>query len=190
MSTSNSNGASIPTDAAAVGRAPRRRIAAVPAVADAGASAQAPAIEPVAASPAIEGDGSWVEADAVEIHQGAAGRVDATHVDVSQGAIGFARADRVSIEMGALGAAMADDVSVSQGMAGSILARSARVDQALVRTLIAGEVNVHRPSAVAVLIARRVSGDVRVLLDWRGALAFGAAFGVLAGLFGRGRRRG
>jgi hypothetical protein len=34
-----------------------------------------------------------------------------------------------------------------------------------------------------------VGGDVRVLLDWRGALAFGAAFGLLAGLLGRGRRR-
>ena len=33
-----------------------------------------------------------------------------------------------------------------------------------------------------VLIAQRVEGDVRTLLDWRGALAFGAAFGLVAGL--------
>ena len=145
---------------------------------------------PTGTAPAIEQDGSWVEADAVEIHRGAAGRVDATDVAVTQGAIGFARGDRVSVAMGALGAAMAEEVTVSQGMAGSIVARHARVEQAAVRTLIAAEGHIHRPSAVAVLIARRVSGDVRVLLDWRGALAFGAAFGLLAGLFGRGRRRG
>ena len=39
------------------------------------------------------------------------------------------------------------------------------------------------------LIARKVEGDVRTLLDWRGAIAFGAAFGIIVSLF-RGRRRG
>ena len=33
-----------------------------------------------------------------------------------------------------------------------------------------------------VLIAGRVEGNVRTLLDWRGALALGAAFGVVMGL--------
>jgi len=40
---------------------------------------------------------------------------------------------------------------------------------------------------VLVLIARRVDGDVRTLLDWRGALAFGVAFGIVSAIF---RRRG
>jgi hypothetical protein len=35
------------------------------------------------------------------------------------------------------------------------------------------------------LIARRVTGDVRVLLDWRGALAFGAIAGLVVGLLRR-----
>jgi hypothetical protein len=40
------------------------------------------------------------------------------------------------------------------------------------------------------LIARRVEGNVRTVLDWRGAVAFGAAFGVVVSLFrGLGRRR-
>lgn len=142
----------------------------------------------IAEAPAIHEDSSWVEADAVEVHQGVVGRVDATDVRVTQGAIGAARADRVSIQMGMLGAAMGRDVSISQGGAGSILTQHATIDQSLVRTLVAQEVEFRRPSAVLVLIAQRVSGDVRVLLDWRGALAFGAAFGIIAGLFGRGRR--
>ena len=140
------------------------------------------------APPEIAEDGSWVEADAVEIHQAAVGRVDATDVAVTQGAIGAARGDRVSVEMGALGVAMGGDVSVSQGFAGTIVAQRARVEQSLVRTLIAQEVEFRRPSGVLILLAQRVSGDVKVLLDWRGALAFGAAFGLVARLFGRGRR--
>lgn len=139
-------------------------------------------------APGIEEDGAWVEADAVEIHQGAVGRVDATDVVVIKGAIGAARGERVSVEMGALGAAMGGEVTVSQGYAGTILTQKATVEQAFVRTMIAQNVEVRRPSAILFLIAQRVSGDVRVLLDWRGALALGAAFGLLAGLFGKGRR--
>ncbi len=138
--------------------------------------------------PGIDEDGAWIEADAVEVHQGAIGRVDATDVAVTQGAIGAARADRVSVEMGALGAALGGEISVSQGAAGTVIARHARVEQSLVRTLIAQDVAIHRPSAVIFLLAQRVTGEVKVLLDWRGALAFGAAFGVLAGLLGRGRK--
>jgi hypothetical protein len=92
--------------------------------------------------------------------------------------------------MGALGAAMGREVSITQGGAGSILTQHATVDQSIVRTLVAQQVEFHKPSAVLVLIAQRVSGDVRVLLDWRGALALGAAFGVVAGLLGRGRQGG
>ncbi len=143
-----------------------------------------------ATAPGIEEDGAWIEADAVEVRQSAIGRVDATDVAISQGAIGAARADRVSVEMGALGAALGGEVSVSQGAVGTVIAQHARIEQAVVRTLIAQEVTVHRPSAVLFLLAQRVSGDVRVLLDWRGALALGAALGVLAGIFGRGRNRG
>lgn len=148
-----------------------------------------PAASPPEAPPEIEEDGAWIEADAVEVDRSIIGRVDATDVAVTRGVIGAAKADRVSVEMGVLGAALGREVSVSQGAATTILAQNVRVEQAFVRTLVAQEVTIHRPSAVLFLIAQRVSGDVKVLLDWRGAIAFGAAFGILAGLFGRGRRR-
>jgi hypothetical protein len=44
-------------------------------------------------------------------------------------------------------------------------------------------VTVSRPSAVLVMIAFKVSGDVRPLLDWRGALAAGAAIALISGAF-------
>lgn len=139
--------------------------------------------------PDIDEDGAWVEADAVEIRQGAVGRVDATEVSVLQGAIGAAKSDRIDVHMGAVGAALGGHVSVAQGVAGTVLAQQARVEQSFVRTLVAQEVTVTQPSAVVFLIAQRVSGQVKVLLDWRGAIAFGAAFGIVAGLVGRARGR-
>ena len=42
------------------------------------------------------------------------------------------------------------------------------------RTLVANRVEFGPNSGAAVVIAARVEGDVRPLLDWRGALAFGA----------------
>ena len=104
---------------------------------------------------------------------------------VDQGAIGAAQAEHVSIDRGALGAAMADRVEVSRGYARSILARQVQLDRAAARIVIAADVRANQ-SAAMFLIARKVDGNIRVLLDWRGALAFGAVAGVLfrAGLEG------
>ena len=63
------------------------------------------------------------------------------------------------------------------------------LEQSIVRTVIANEVHAERSTGVLLLLARRVDGDVRTLLDWRGALAFGAAFGIVASLLRRGRGR-
>jgi hypothetical protein len=133
--------------------------------------------------------GGLEEANArtIDISQGGIGRARADDIAISQGGIGFARGDRVSVEMGGIGAAIAGEVRLTQGGAGTILARDVRVEQAGVRTIIANHVHIERTTGVLFLIARRVDGNVRVVLDWRGALAFGAAFGIVVSLF---RRRG
>jgi hypothetical protein len=123
----------------------------------------------------------------LDLQIGAIGQLDAQEVSVSQGAIGAARAETIRLEVAALGAAMANQLHVRQSGVGTLLTTEARLEQAAVRTLLARDVVIERPSLVGFLLARRVSGDVRVLFDWRGALAFGAAFGLLARL-GRGRR--
>jgi len=174
-----------PSKPTATGSRPARRRSPRPTRAGA-AAPQNETLSP----PSIDEDGSWVEADAVEVHQGAVGRVDAADVRVSQGVVGAARADRISIEMGGLGAAMGGEVSITQGGAGSILGQRVTIDQAVVRTLVAQEVEFRGPGAALVLIAQRVSGDVRVLLDWRAGLAFGVAFGLVSGLVRRRRRAG
>ncbi len=79
---------------------------------------------------------------------------------------------------------------MTQGFAGSIAAREATLEQGIVRTLIAQRVTVNRPSAVVVMIAQHVSGDVRPLLDWRGAIVAGAAFGLVTAIVKAARRSG
>ena len=79
-------------------------------------------------------------------------------------------------------------VELRQGVAGAVIARDARFEQAGVRTLIANRVHFGPNSGAGVVLAAHVEGDVRTLFDWRGALAFGAAAGIVLGLF-RNRRR-
>src|SRR3954464_4648069 len=131
---------------------------------------------------------SQVVARSVNVRQGGIGRVDAEEVFVEQGGIGAVRGDRVSVELGGIGAVLAGEARVTQGAVGTVVARSAAVEQSVIRTLVAADVHVDRPTGVLFLLAARVSGDVRPVLDWRGALAFGAAAGLVLGIF-RGARR-
>jgi len=130
-------------------------------------------------------------ADQVEVRLGGIGTLQAEDVFVQWGGIGATRADSVGVEFGSLGAALAGEARVTQGFAGIVAAREATVEQAVVRTMIAQRVTINRPSAVLVLIAQRVEGEVRPLLDWRGALVAGLGFAaVTAVVRGAGGLRG
>ena len=128
-------------------------------------------------------------ADRVDVRMGGIGRVRASDVSVEWGGVGTARADRIAVDRGSVGAALTGDLTVTQGMARTVLARDAHIGQSYVRTLIAGRVVAERPTGVLVLIARHVSGDIRPVLDWRGALAAGAGLGLVVSLFRGFRRR-
>jgi hypothetical protein len=121
-------------------------------------------------------------ADEVQVRMGGIGRLDAEHVFVQFGGVGSARADVLDVRWGGVGPTLAGEVRVTQGVAGNVLAREATVDQAFVRTLIAQRVTVTRPSAALVVLAGRVDGQVRALLDWRGALALGVGLGLMTAL--------
>jgi hypothetical protein len=118
----------------------------------------------------------------VDVTMGGIGSLVAEEVFVRCGGVGAARADRLGVEFGSVGAALTGQVKVSQGMAGTVVAREATLEQSLVRTVVAQRVTVNRPTGVLVMIAQHVSGDVRPLLDWRGALVAGAAFGLVTAL--------
>jgi hypothetical protein len=82
---------------------------------------------------------------------------------------------------------MAGEVEVSRGYARSILARQVQLDRAAARVIIAADVRADQ-SAAMFLVARKVDGNIKVLFDWRGALAFGAVAGVVFAILSRIRR--
>ncbi len=127
-----------------------------------------------------------VTARAVELRMGGIGRANADDVSVTLGGIGVARG-RITVEMGGIGAAFGDSVSVTQGYIGPTLAREVRLEQGFIRQVIAGRVTFGERSGAGLVIAGRTDGPVRTLLDWRGALAFGAAFGLVVALVRRRR---
>ena len=144
------------------------------------------AMEPVdsAALATADDDDESFDAENVELRLSAVGMVDAGDVSFAQGALGAVRADNVAVDRGAVGATLANHVELSRGYARSIVAREVQLDRAAARIVVAADVKAER-SAVMFLVARRVAGDVRVLLDWRGAVAFGAVAGVIMGLLRR-----
>ncbi len=127
-------------------------------------------------------------AETVDVLQGGIGRLVATNVSVTQGGIGAARAERISVDMGGVGAAMAGRFDLSRGAARSVLAREVHLEQAFAQTVVANQVTMARGSGALVVIGRRIDGEVRTLLDWRGALAMGAALGLILGLVRTGSR--
>jgi hypothetical protein len=141
-------------------------------------------------APAVDEDGGPIAADRVDVRMGAVGRVEAGELSIHQGAVGAARAERVQVERGAIGGAVARDVQVSQSFARGLIGQHVQVEQSFVRSVVAAEVTTTGPTGIGILIARKVVGDVKVLLDWRGALVFGAAAGLVGGLVGRIRWRG
>lgn len=132
-----------------------------------------------------QGGASVVDARSVSIQQGGIARARADDITVRFGGIALARADRLSVEMGGIGAALTRELHITQGVARTVVAQDVRIDQGLIGTAIAGKVTFERPSAVFLLLAGRAEGPVRTMFDWRGALAFGAVFGLLVGLLRR-----
>ncbi|HZM73850.1 MAG TPA: hypothetical protein VFC71_10805 [Candidatus Polarisedimenticolia bacterium] len=168
-----------------------RRDSAAAAAAEAAAEVEAlAAVQPKAGFVVLEGESMPnAQLASLELHQGAIGRVEATDVSINQGALGGARADRVTVSQGALGGALAGEVRVSQGAVGTVIAREAHIENAVIGRVFAQDVRIQRPSAVIFLLAQRVTGEVRVLFDWKSALALGGAIGLVSGLVRRIARR-
>jgi hypothetical protein len=109
----------------------------------------------------------------VSVSRGGIGAVQAGEVVVSVGAIGAAQAERVSVELGAIGAVAAGRVRLSSGAANLVLAREARFEQAIVRSIFAQRVTLRRGSAAGIVLAARVDGPGRPLIDGRAGLVAG-----------------
>ena len=126
-------------------------------------------------------------AHSLVVTQGAVGGVQADEVQVSRGLIGGVRARSVSLHQGGMGGAIAGEVNVRLGYVNGIVARDVRLEQAGARMIVANEVTLGPQSGAFIVLGRRVNGAGRAILDWRGALAFGAGFGAILALLRRRR---
>jgi hypothetical protein len=128
--------------------------------------------------PALAGDPAGEDRD-VAFERVAIGLADGRELFVSVGAVGAARADRASVEMGLVGAVAAREARLSLTGVGAVAAQDARIEQSMVRTVVAGRVHLGRGALVGIVLAGRVDGEARPLLDWRGGLAVGAVVGLV-----------
>jgi hypothetical protein len=74
---------------------------------------------------------------------------------------------------------------VTQGFARTVLARDVRISKGGAQTVVAGHVTMEPQSGALLILARKVEGNVRPVLDWRGALVLGATLAVGIGLLAR-----
>lgn len=149
--------------------------------------------EPIATTPApapaaIPTTGSVVTVDTLDFERGAIGGVRATDVTARLAAVGGIAANHASVEMGSVGGIAAREATVRQGMVRGIVAQHAHVEQALVRAVVANTMQAGPSTGIFIALARRIDGEAKILLDWRGALAFGAGLGAFLALIRLARR--
>jgi hypothetical protein len=106
------------------------------------------------------------------------------------GGIAIARADRArSATQSGVAIALTGEARVRQSYVRNLLAREVHLDQTGVANVLANHVTFDRQSFAGLVIARRVDGNVRTLVDWRGALALVGVAGAVSVLMAALRRR-
>ncbi len=108
------------------------------------------------------------------------------HVRMAQASAASIRATNVEAHQSAAARVTGSTVNLSQGASGFVRGTDVHMEQGAVGAVAADHVEFHDGFAFLV-VARRVSGQVTVLLDWRGVAAAIAVLLVLGRLL-RGRR--
>jgi hypothetical protein len=129
-----------------------------------------------------------VAVDVLYFERGAIGGVRATDVTARLAAIGGVAANHVSVEKGGVQGILARDATVRQGIVRGVVAQRVHVEQSMVRVVLANTVEAGPSTGILFAVARRIDGDAKILLDWRGALAFGASLGAFLALIRFSRR--
>jgi hypothetical protein len=130
-----------------------------------------------------------VSANVLEFERGSIGGVRAGEVTARLAAIGGIAAGSASVERSMVSGVAAREATVRQGLVRGVLAQRAHVEQSLVRSVTAGTVETGPSTGIMVAFARRIDGQATILVDWRGALAFGVAFGLISAAATLVRRR-
>ena len=89
--------------------------------------------------------------------------------------------------MSGVAIALAGDARIRQSFVRNLFARDVRLDQSAAWSVLGGRVTFERQSFAGVVIARQVDGQIRPLVDWRGALAVAGVVGVVMAVVRRRR---
>lgn len=123
-----------------------------------------------------------IQADKVEMRSSTAQTIDADVVDMHSSSAQTIQADTVRMQQCNTARAQVQSLAAEQSVLGSVRASEATLADSSVFALIGDRVQAANVRSVWV-IARQVEGDVKALIDPRGALALGVGLGSAIGLF-------
>lgn len=105
-----------------------------------------------------------LNAEALSLEQSTAGAVQAGSIVAHLSPIGHAQTERVDAQASAIGRVQAQQATISRSVAGLIQAEQAHVEDGAI---------------IGLLLAGRVDGNVRPILDLRGVLVLGLVIGLV-----------
>ncbi len=130
-----------------------------------------------------------VEGGHIEMQQVGALSIDGEKVEVTQGAAGIVRGKNVSLNQSISAVTAGDSTLLNFSFSPIVISKKEAVANKSAAGIMAA-LNVRTENSASLLmLANRVEGNVTTLLDWRGALALGAVFGGVLGLFSLFRKR-
>jgi hypothetical protein len=129
-----------------------------------------------------------VAVDVLNFERGAIGGVRAADVTARLAAVGGIAANHASVQQGAVQGILAREATVRQGIVRGVVAQDVHVEQSMVRAVFANTVEAGPSTGILFAVARRIDGEAKIFVDWRGALAFGASLGAFLALIRFSRR--
>lgn len=146
----------------------------------------------------------YVEAEFVNIRQSTVRAIEGGHMEIQQvGALSI-DGERVEMTQSAAAVIQGKDIYLNQGMSVITACNNANLNYSFSPvTLARDNLNISRSAAgligagsikaenstALIMLANKVEGEVTTLLDWRSALALGAAIGGILGLVSLFRKR-
>jgi hypothetical protein len=121
-----------------------------------------------------------IAADEVELHQSISVDVNGSHLSAHESALGMVNAVEVQMQNSGAAALRAQSATIN-GYTGAVIAGQAQLGNTYAGLVAAQDVKGERIESI-VLLARRVEGDVRTIVDTRTALLAGLVGGLFTGM--------
>jgi hypothetical protein len=121
-----------------------------------------------------------VEAADIELNQSAAAQVKAEKLSAHNTALGMVQSDKITSQNSAIGAVKADEAYLN-GVVGVVAADTVEFGNTYAGIIAGREVRGERIESI-ILLARHVDGNVKTVVDTRGAVIAGLLGGLFAGL--------